>query len=154
MINNVLVSDAHQSDPVIHTHVSIFFSFFFPFRLWVCVCAQSCRTLCNAVDCNPPVPLPVEFSWQEHCSGCHFLLQGILSPQGSSPHLLHPLHWQMDHLPLCHLIPSSTHLGYYRLFSRVPFATMAPHSSTLAWKIHGRKSLVGCSPGSLRVGHD
>ena len=23
---------------------------------------------------------------------------------------------------------------------------MAPHSSTLAWKIHGRKSLVGCSP--------
>ena len=22
---------------------------------------------------------------------------------------------------------------------------MAPHSSTLAWKIHGRKSLVGCS---------
>ena len=23
---------------------------------------------------------------------------------------------------------------------------MAPHSSTLAWKIHGRRSLVGCSP--------
>ena len=23
---------------------------------------------------------------------------------------------------------------------------MAPHSSTLAWKIHGQKSLVGCSP--------
>ena len=23
---------------------------------------------------------------------------------------------------------------------------MAPHSSTLAWKSHGRKSLVGCSP--------
>ena len=23
---------------------------------------------------------------------------------------------------------------------------MAPHSSTLAWKIHGWKSLVGCSP--------
>ena len=22
---------------------------------------------------------------------------------------------------------------------------MAPHSSTLAWKIHGRRSLVGCS---------
>ena len=23
---------------------------------------------------------------------------------------------------------------------------MAPHSSTLAWRIHGRRSLVGCSP--------
>ena len=23
---------------------------------------------------------------------------------------------------------------------------MAPHLSTLAWKIHGRRSLVGCSP--------
>ena len=23
---------------------------------------------------------------------------------------------------------------------------MAPHSSTFAWKIHGRRSLVGCSP--------
>ena len=23
---------------------------------------------------------------------------------------------------------------------------MAPHSSTRAWKIHGRRSLVGCSP--------
>ena len=23
---------------------------------------------------------------------------------------------------------------------------VAPHSSTLAWKIHGRRSLVGCSP--------
>ena len=26
---------------------------------------------------------------------------------------------------------------------------MAPHSSTLAWKIHGRRSLVGCSPWGL-----
>ena len=23
---------------------------------------------------------------------------------------------------------------------------VAPHSSTLAWKIHGQRSLVGCSP--------
>ena len=26
---------------------------------------------------------------------------------------------------------------------------MAPHSGTLAWKIHGRRSLVGCSPWGL-----
>ena len=33
---------------------------------------------------------------------------------------------------------------------------MAPHSSTLAWKIPGPRSLEGCmqSMGSLRVGHD
>ena len=28
----------------------------------------------------------------------------------------------------------------------LPFYTMAPHSSTLAWKIHGQWSLVGRSP--------
>ena len=31
----------------------------------------------------------------------------------------------------------------YPLFSE---KAMAPHSSTLAWKSHGRRSLVGCSP--------
>ena len=30
--------------------------------------------------------------------GCHFLLQGIFLTQGSSPRLLHPLHWQVDSL--------------------------------------------------------
>ena len=28
---------------------------------------------------------------------------------------------------------------------------MASHSSTLAWKIHGRRSLVGCSPWGRKV---
>ena len=28
----------------------------------------------------------------------------------------------------------------------IPEKEMAPHSSTLAWKIHGQRSLVGCSP--------
>ena len=32
---------------------------------------------------------------------------------------------------------------------------MAPHSSILAWEIHGQRSLVGYSPGGhKRVGHD
>ena len=30
--------------------------------------------------------------------------------------------------------------------SAYPEKAMAPHSSTLAWKIHGQRSLVGCSP--------
>ena len=31
---------------------------------------------------------------------------------------------------------------------------MATHSSILAWKIHGRRSLVGYSPWGRRVRHD
>ena len=31
--------------------------------------------------------------------GCHFLLQGIFPSQGSNPHLLCLLHWQVDSLP-------------------------------------------------------
>ena len=35
----------------------------------------------------------------------------------------------------------------FNMLSRlVTEKAMAPHSSTLAWKIHGRRSLVGCSP--------
>ena len=49
-----------------------------------------------------------------------------------------------------------SHIGRYRILSRVPCAcytvgpylekAMAPHSSTLAWKIPWTKSLAGCSP--------
>ena len=31
---------------------------------------------------------------------------------------------------------------------------MATHSSILAWRIHGQRSLVGYSPWGRRVGHD
>ena len=55
-------------------------------------------------------------------------------------------------------------IGYYKILNTVLCAihrsllfilyivvcisekAMAPHSSTLAWKIHGQRSLVGCSP--------
>ena len=36
---------------------------------------QSCPTLCDPIDGSPPGSPPLEFSRQEHCSGCHFLLQ-------------------------------------------------------------------------------
>ena len=35
--------------------------------------------------------------------GCHFLLQGTFLTQGSNPHLLCLLHWQVNSLALCHL---------------------------------------------------
>ena len=45
----------------------------------VCSVAKSCLTLCDP-------------------KGCHFLLQGIFPTQGSNPHLLCLLHWQVDSL--------------------------------------------------------
>ena len=38
--------------------------------------------------------------------GCHLLLQGIFLTQGSNPHLLRLLNWQVDSFPLCHLVYS------------------------------------------------
>ena len=47
--------------------------------------------------------------------GCHFLLQGLFSTQGSNPSLLCLLHWQADSLPPRHLrspLPSVKFLKY------------------------------------------
>ena len=46
---------------------------------------------------------PSNFPGKNTGMGCHFLLQGIFSIQGSNLCLLHPLHWQADSLPLGHL---------------------------------------------------
>ena len=82
-------------------------------------------------------PLFTGFPRQNIGVGCHLLLQGIFSTQRLNPHLLP---WQAGSLPL-------SHQGMEK--------AMAPHSSTLAWKIpwteeRGRLQ----SMGSLRVGHD
>ena len=45
-------------------------------------------------------PLSMGFSKQEYWSGLHALLQGIFLTQGSNPHLLYLLHWQVGSLPL------------------------------------------------------
>ena len=64
------------------------------------MCAQSCPTLCNPMDCSPPG------------SSVHGIFQarilewvampppGDLPDQGSNPHLLHLLHWKVGSLPL------------------------------------------------------
>ena len=43
--------------------------------------------------------LSTGFSRQDTGVGCHFLLQGLLPMQGSNPHLLRLLHWQVSSLP-------------------------------------------------------
>ena len=61
----------------------------------------SCLTLCNPMDCSPPGP-SVHRILQARIIGvgCHVLLQEIFPSQGSNPHLLCLLNWQMGSLPL------------------------------------------------------
>ena len=67
---------------------------------------------------------------------CQFLLQGIFPAQGSNPHLLSLLHWQVDSLPLSHLgSPYSTIVVVVQSPSRVQlFATpwTAAHQASLS----------------------
>ena len=67
--------------------------------------------LCLVVSCSlqPHGPWlarllrPRNFPGKNIGVGCHFLLQEIFLTQGSNPHLLHLLQWQVDPLPLSHL---------------------------------------------------
>ena len=59
-----------------HLEKILFFSLyvFLPFKRVVrikmyCVCAQSCLTLCNPVDCSPPGSLSMGYFRQEYWSG-------------------------------------------------------------------------------------
>ena len=63
---------------------------------------QLCPTLCNPMDCS--LPGSSDFPGKHPGVGCHFLLQRIFPIQGSNPCLLYLLHWQVDSLPLCHLL--------------------------------------------------
>ena len=81
--------------------------------------------------------------------GCHFLLQGIFLTQGLNPYLLH-CRWILQYLSLQRDTQNFSSFECHRLQ-----LAMAPHSSTLAWKIPWTEE-----PGrlqsmrSLRVGHD
>ena len=60
------------------------------------VCAQSCLTLCDPIDCSlPGSSVHGDSPGKNSGQGCHFLLQGIFPTQGQNPHL-HLLHWQAD----------------------------------------------------------
>ena len=73
-------------------------------RLILCLCAQSCPTLCDPMGCSPPDSSVHGISpRQEYWIGCHFFLKGIFPTQGSNPSLLCLLPWQADSLPLSHL---------------------------------------------------
>ena len=59
---------------------------------------------------------PWNFPGKNTRVGCHFLLQGVFRSQGSNPSLPRLLHWQVDSLPLRHLL-----LGRWKLLIRKHF---------------------------------
>ena len=71
-----------------------------------CACAcsvpYSCSTLCNPWTIAHQAPL-WDFPGKNTGVGYHALLQGIIQTQGSNPHFLHLLHWQVDSLPQSYL---------------------------------------------------
>ena len=68
----------------------------------VCVKSlQSCQTLCDPMDCNPPgSSVHGDSPGKSTGVGCHALLQGIFLNHGSNSHLLSLVHWQADSLSL------------------------------------------------------
>ena len=52
------------------------------------LCAQSCLTLCDPVDCSPPGSSVMDSPGKNTGVGCHPLLQGLFLTQGSNPYLL------------------------------------------------------------------
>ena len=63
-----------------------------------CLVAQSCLTLCDSMDCNPPGSFVHGDSPGKNTGmGCYVLLQGIFWTQGLNPGPLH-CRWILYHL--------------------------------------------------------
>ena len=58
------------------------------------LCAQSCLTLCDPMDCSLQGSYPWNFPGKNTGVGCHFFLQGIFQTQGLKPGLLGLQNWQ------------------------------------------------------------
>ena len=71
---------------------------------------KSHLTLCYPTDCRSPGRLlcPWDFPGMNTGVDCHSVHQRIFPTQGSNPHLLHLLHWQVDSLPLAPPGPANT----------------------------------------------
>ena len=64
----------------------------------LCLFTQLCQTLCDPMDYSPPGPSVYGDSLGKNTRvGCHALLQGIYSTQGSNPGLPH-CRWILYHL--------------------------------------------------------
>ena len=94
---------------------------------------QSCLTLCNPMDCSLPGSSIYGILQARNSGvGCHFLLQGIIPTQGTNPHLLRLLHWQVGSLLLTP--PGKPHGKVYisMLFSQFILPSSSPALSLLS----------------------
>ena len=66
------------------------------------MCAQSCLTLCDPMNCNHQAPLSMGFSWQEYWSGLPSPSPGDLPNPGIKPESPMSPALQADSLPLSH----------------------------------------------------
>ena len=74
------------------------------------------RLFANPWTVAHQAPRSMGFSREEYWSGCHFLLQGIFTTQGSNLRLLCLLHWQTGSLPL--MLPGKpVEMYYFKKFS-------------------------------------
>ena len=78
--------------------------------VYVCVCLCMCPCTLTlhhirlfATPWTVVLQAPLSYPGKNTEVGGHFLLQGIFPTQGSSPGVLHLLHWQEDSSPLNHL---------------------------------------------------
>ena len=69
----------NQSDNLI-----LLFGIFSPF-IFRCVSAQACLTLCDSMDCSPPIPLSMELFRREYWSGLPCPPPGDLPNPGTEP---------------------------------------------------------------------
>ena len=76
----------------------------------------------------------------------------MCSPGHHAPYMGIPAKHGLNHPLSCHPSPPRPQTNPGLALPHLVAAegkmekAMAPHSSTLAWKIHGRRSLMGCSP--------
>ena len=93
---------AHKAHTLmgVHTHVYIFICIYI--YVQVCLVAQSCLTLCDPMDCSPPVSSVLGTFQAGILEWNNLLLQGILPTPGLNP--LSPASpvLQVDSLPLNH----------------------------------------------------
>ena len=84
-------------------------------------------------------PLSIGFSRQEYWTGCKTPLQRIFWTQGSNPHLLSLLHWQVGSLPLVPPGKSTSSLVIYFIHESeseshsVVSNTLWPHGLNSPW---------------------
>ena len=117
------------------------------------MCALSCvRLFASPWTVAHQAPLPWDFPGENTGVGCHFLLQGIFSTQGSNPHLLRVWHWQADSLPLCHLlflISSQADDGLSEIYSTEWVSGFYNRCEWSPSMVDGQRVVVWTHPGRI-----